>query len=266
MKYEQEQVETVCSECVFVDREGNEQVGCQMRVLERYRAQGARIKKITDMNNRKYNTLPGRVCVYCRPKKWATDNQLLNFDQCAVAVRKEVTFKCDAVVVVGEDASLADAQRTVESLKKGSVKPNRVIFLTYPHIKPSEFFHWAHTLGVPWQFEIIMGKKSSHLGYVELATKKSKTTYFSLFYAGYEPPENFLYCIDSFLNDQLQRFLALKGLENGNGYVLQRNAIKLVHGGIDELDYIERLEKLAEEQECQYLIKPVEEVIPSMRS
>jgi len=34
-KYEQEQVETICSECVFVDWEDEKQVGCQMRVLER---------------------------------------------------------------------------------------------------------------------------------------------------------------------------------------------------------------------------------------
>jgi len=231
-----------------------------------YRDQGAKIKEITDVNGRTYNTLPGRVCVYCRPQKWATDKQLLDFDQCAVAVRKEVTFRCDAVVVIGLDETLDDALRTVEALKRGRVKPNRIIFLTYPHIRPSDFFHWANTLEIPWQFEVIMGKKKGHLQYIDLATQKSKTTYFALFYAGYEPPDNFLYCIDSFLNDQLQRFLVLKGLDDGNGFVLQRNTVKLVRGSIDDTNAIEKIEKVAEKQECQYLIKPVEEIVPTMPS
>ena len=265
--YEQNQVETLCRHCVFCEYENNTQIGCDIHVLERYRANGAQINTVTDVEGCTYFTLPGRSCIYYRPKSWATKKQLLTLVDCATEVRQEVTLQCDAIVIITHDKGLDDALKTTIALQTAKLPPSRIIYMVSPHIRASQFFHWVRAnCKLPWQFEIIVEKNVNWLRYIDIAIKKSQTIYSALFYAGFEPPHTFLYNLDNYLNEQLQRFLILKGDKNGNGYVVQRNIAKLVGGSIDNTNMFDKVTKLAEEQECQYLIKEIVELVPEMKN
>jgi len=264
----QNSVETVCRDCIFAQWKEGEQCGCSLKVLNRFQGQGVEIKENQNAEGVKFFSIPGRVCVFCRPKTWATKKQLLTEKECAEEVRKEATLKCDAIIVLRPGIGLSIAAMTVKALQASRLPPSRLIFMVYPHIKASQIVHWAQKLEIPWQFEIIMEDECNEQRYIELAAQKSQATYFALFYAGNKPDYNFLHNIDHYLYDQLGRFLILKGVKEidgtTNGSVYQRNLLKIFKGSFSQ-GGLEAIEKIAKEQECQHLIKEVVELVPAMK-
>jgi len=261
-----EQIETICRHCIFAEWDDvRRQEGCFPGILEKYRQQGAKIRNPIDKDSYKYFTLPGRVCMYCRQQKWADEKEVASLLDAVDKVRKEVELRCTAIVYVGRDETLDDALKTAKALEANTaLQPTRMLFIINNDIKPNQFVSWAHyQLHLPWQFELVLEPDVGVKRCLDLAVKKVDDMWFAFFRAGFEPPDDFFWCIDHYLNDELGRFLVLLP-EEESGLVLQRVAHKIFGGNIGEHDIVEKIQILAKEQECQNLVIPASQIIPKM--
>ena len=99
---------------------------------------------------------------------------------------------------------------------------------------------------------------------MDIIAKKSESMFMMFFKAGFEPPTNFLSPIDSYLYDDLKRFLLLEPIDEINGMVVMRNFYNQANGNVGR-SLVEKTKKFCEDQECQYLTMPVTSLVPNLQ-
>lgn len=108
---------TTCQSCVFAVYDGNDQVGCQHGVLERFEKAGASIKDVPYEG--KISKIIDRVCMYRRHEGFSGD------------VLKEVIPKTNFVVVhSGPMENLANTVRSIHSLPDFSSSCKKIVVCT----------------------------------------------------------------------------------------------------------------------------------------
>lgn len=267
---DQSVVETSCKKCCFklIGNDGKFQAGCKFRVLERMRRQGAEIKEhVSEDDQFKYFSIVDRVCVYCRPQKgWA--NRFQEDVDLMQMARQEVKPRMAFIIV--SDGNPASLQKTLASITHMSDKP-QVVSVQFKNnkVRPSEaleilkFFLEIHN--VKYRIDYILESDASDMRVVDIAYKKLDRPYFAVFKEGFDIPTDFIKEIDSALNDDLERFLLLEPVDGINGLVAQTRITKQIGGSNEDLVQ-NKLKRVAEKQKCQYLVRPVTSLIPSMKS
>jgi hypothetical protein len=174
----------------------------------------------------------------------------------------------DVIIYIGpDDEEFQSAGKTTDSLAFNKLKPNNVIYCDHKNIKPSTFRKWAEgrCTKMGWRAEHIRESNADALRCIDICMKRSKAMYVAVFKAGFVVPDDFISQLDVALNDELERFLYLTPYEDDvNGMVLQKIASKNFHGN-RENPLIDKLRKKALEQECPEMIRPVTDLVPSMK-
>ncbi len=276
----QENVEPLCLHCVFAEfepmdlsGEWGEQTGCGMDMLDKFHDQGVELKCYEDTESkREYCGIPDRVCVYCRPKAWA-EHHGDDADLKAIA-REEVRPHMGFIVIVNN--STAELQTTLASIAEMAYKPVSIVIVfksvildAGERIRPSQALGmiktYMSTHNIDYRMEFMLEHGATDERVVDIAYKKLATSYFATFVAGTKVPTDFISEIDIALNDKLEQFLMLLPIEGVNGMVVQTAVAKQIGGSTG--DFIgNKLQRVAEEQECPYLVRPVTELVPSMKS
>jgi hypothetical protein len=268
-------VETVCASCCFKEvEEDNEvwahQTGCQFKVLERMRDQGAEIKEHTDGEHCfVYNSIVDRVCVYCRPiKGWMDRFPGVSDAGLMKIAREEVKPRMGMIII--SDGDMADLQLTVTSVANMDIKPHKVcVQFKNQDMRPTNAlgllgsYFDAHN--IEYRIDYIMEKDAVDTRIIDIAFKKLPQSYFCVFEAGFVVPKDFIDAIDKALNDDLERFLMLLPIDGVNGLVAQTRVAKQI-GGSNEDFLGAKLQRVAEKQKCQFLIRPVTQIVTSMNS
>lgn len=286
-----EKVHTACKKCYFAEYEGDTQTGCKLGRIEKYREWDPNcIVEAFDIENHKHDNfyvVNGKFCNAMRKRdsKWAVEHQ----DDAVEKVREEIKLKMAVIVYVGEGADIEAVQKTAESLKNQTLKPNRVLFINnqdsiHPGVLNASI--WK-VLGnsVTWRIngtdERIEKRRVSKERAIDIAVTAlpcaaadgriaaDSPTYIAVFNPGHVVPATFIDRIDMELNDKLNPFRFLSPLEDGNGLVSQIWLWRHF-GGYDAwvnpennetiTDIVEKAVEMSKANEASNLVRSVKEI------
>jgi len=274
-------VDTACLGCVFAkgEYEGDEDgltfiqdyYGCKLDVIRRLAQQGEEVHDAEDGKGNEFHVIRARVCPFYRTPQWKpseTDGE--NFKR----VRKEVTLRPDVVVYLGPDHTLNDVLATANALKSGTIEPRRLYIINNnEEIRPSHIMKAMRQCPLSWRAETVLEGPCSVQRAMDIITKKCDQRFVLYFEAGFKPSNHFIECMDKALHDELDKFLVLTPYDyeyvedrdpeaplNINGLAVLRVFHKQA-GGNARAFIADKSTRLCEEQKCQYLTRPVTQIV-----
>jgi len=279
---ESERPQTACRDCCFAKYEESTQTGCEIGKLDLLAENGAEIIEAYDETNREFFVVDGRVCVFWREPEWEDREHVRKIGKTAAA-NLEVSTRFAAIVYMDKDTTVEDVQRTVDSLSKQNPIPFGLYFSNNSEVKPSKLadiggrfaskanesskrqgvLHYNFCGKRTWKIDQIKEEDADLLRCLDITVQKisaNSCNYYALFKAGYEVPESFTSSISSFINDKMERFLALIPDKGENGLVAQVHMHKSI-GGNSKKPFVDKIKNVCKEQKCEYLVKNLSEVI-----
>lgn len=224
-------LKTSCCNCTFRENgPDGKQVGCELQRIAKFKERGATVVEKDDY------LVIDRVCNALRTQYWA-DHQGYPME----AVRKEITFQCDILILVPNDKIFkhADICLTVDDAFKQSLSPKTVRVVTNNRkINKQRVYDYLVDVApehVNYYLDSVKlldekNKPVNRLGMIDVAVGKATSTYYAVFTAGSRIPEHFLRKIDNALNTELLRFCLLEANEAGEGLVVQRQLHNILFG------------------------------------
>lgn len=263
-----ESVETVCLNCIFAgwNNTGNKQTGCSIGILQKYVNNGVELREYVNEEEVEFYGLPGRICMYNRTQHWLDKHQNTLPIDIPTVVRFEIKIPMTYILYVDEDATWDDIRNTVTSIHSHLQLPKELIFVfNKSNFRPSVVKQELNSFCViNWRAEFI-ADDMDHLKCLDLCIKKAKTVYVAFFEIGSWIPDDFIQSIDSFINDELGRFLLLTPIDDSlNGLVVQTHLARNIGGSREGKSLINKIKNVTEIQACPYLVRPVTEIVKSM--
>jgi hypothetical protein len=266
-------VDTCCLGCVFSAGESTETeeegkvrfsqwyLGCRMGALLRYQNQGEDIEICTDNGGNEFYVVSGRVCPFFRPSSWHVWAKDQDISAAQRDVRKEAKFKPDVVIYYDGTQPPEAIMETLDALKEGGMPPTRIYVANNSDLRPSQIMKVMESCPFPWRIETMIENKCSVERSLDVITKKCDSIFVTYFSAGYKPSKNFFKCIDIALYDELDKFICLEpSLGTINGLTVVRLFYKQADGNARSPIW-EKAKKISEDQKCQYLVRPVTEIV-----
>jgi len=264
----QQVVDTCCLGCVFAKgtiHEGRliqDLRGCHMGVLDKMKAQGEEIQDATDKNDSEFHVIRGRICPFYRMPNWPGWDKEPDLEKAKAQVRKEVTLKPDVIIYYDNSNTPDEILDTVDALNCGEIRPSRVLIANNSDLRPSQLMTTLQKCSLPWHMETVL-EECGMLRALDVAIKKCNRMFVTHFRAGYQPPFNFFKPIDTALYDKLDKFIVLEPIPDGHG-INGLTVLRLFHKQADgnaRSSIVDKAKKICEEQKCQYLVRPVTEVV-----
>ena len=69
-------VKTLCRDCIFAEWDKNNQTGCSIGRLDKYKELDCVFDCEEGEEDKKFFMINGRYCMMCRNQKWVTDNDI----------------------------------------------------------------------------------------------------------------------------------------------------------------------------------------------
>jgi len=255
------EAETICRDCAFAVYDEETQTGCSIGKIDKFEKQGAEIIEVYDETNKEFYVIKGRVCVSWRGSDWKEKNK--GRDDWAEIVAKETMVRMDAIIYMSKDTTLADVEKTVLSLKNNTIKPAQLTLVNNgSEIDRPTLARICNASEFKWRVENIQEEDASRMRGIDIAIKKVNANdynYYCIFDAGKKVPTNFISDINSSLNDDLNRFLALRS-DDGNGDVGQILMHKRIGGNRDK-PFLDKIEHTTRSQGCPNLLQETSNVV-----
>lgn len=188
-------------------------------------------------------------------------------------VNKETMIRMDANVYADRDSTGKEVYQTVESFKKGRLKPARLTIINnLSSIDKLDLARIGMKSGLKWRVENIDDGGlldetliADRYRCIDIAVRKTSAkdcNFYCVFNAGQDVPENFISDINNSLNLDLNRFLALRG-KDGNGDVGQVHMHKQIGGNRDKR-FLDKIDNTTRSQGCPHLLQNTSEIVSSM--
>ena len=113
-------VRSLCRDCIFAEWEENQQTGCSIDRLEKYKKLECAFDCEDEETDKKFYIIDGRFCMMCRNQKWVEDNNVAEEDWESIA-KEEMKIKYQALVFAGDDKE--DIKKTIRSLVNQTITP-----------------------------------------------------------------------------------------------------------------------------------------------
>ena len=261
---------TACRDCTFAIWQDKLQVGCETGALDKYKQRGEKVWLETG-NDKTFYMIENRFCVDGRGEEWRRKHEgKINLP---LIVREENTLTCDLLVLTRGAALVGDIMKTYASVAAQELKPYGLgVILNSKYVRPSQAVAVAsqHKL---WWVQKVNEEGADDERCIDLAVDKCKGGFYCVVEAGFELPPNFFASIDKAINDDKDKFLALRPSNHRwNGLVVQRyihNALKgntpmkleqyddgelIAETLLDKIDYI------AKKKNMEYMVKDLSEI------
>lgn len=266
-------VDTCCLGCVFAQgkfkTEGKQlqfsqsRLGCDADILRKFQKQGAELQDAVDKDGNEFYVVRARACPFYRTPNWKGWNEQ-DTESALVKVRQEVTLKPDVVVYVNNDSTPSQVWDTINALNAGNIRPARVYIANNSDMRPSEVMKFMQNSPLPWRAETMIEGKCEIGRALDIITKKCTNMFVTYFRAGYEPPTYFFDPIDQALFDNLDKFVLLEPLPGDiNCLTVLRIFYRQADGNARSWIW-EKAKKISEDQKCQYLVRPVTEIVTQL--
>ena len=256
-----DEAETICRDCAFAVYDEDSQTGCSIGKLDKFEEQGAEIIEVYDETNKEFYVVKGRVCVHWRGSDWK--NKYKGRDDWDQIVAKETMVRIDANIYLDKNSTLVELDRTVKSLQKGKIKPVQITIINNcSTITRQLLASCGMNSGLRWRVESITEDDASRLRCIDIAVRKvnaNEFNYYCIFDAGKKVPTNFISDINSSLNEDMNRFLALRS-EDGNGDVGQVLMHKRIGGNRDK-PFLDKIEHTTRSQGCPNLLQETSKIV-----
>tara|TARA_R110000824_G_scaffold9415_4_gene42157 strand:+ start:47028 stop:47903 length:876 start_codon:yes stop_codon:yes gene_type:complete len=274
--------ETICRDCAFAVYDGKTQTGCSLEKIEKFKKQGAEILEVYDEENKEFFVIKGRVCVFWRGGEWQEKNK--GRKDWEDIVNKETMTRMEAIIYLDKNSTLMDLDKTVTSLQTGIFKPmNLTMINNHSSIEKMILARVGMESSLKWRVENIRDPASEddtgentdefnpdyefpeRYRCVDIALQKSRAkecNYYFIFDAGKTVPKNFISDISNSINIDMNRFLALRGDENGDGDVGQVHMHKQM-GGNRTKRFLDKIENTTKSQGCPQLLQNTSEIVSS---
>jgi hypothetical protein len=268
-------VDTCCLGCVFAEGKvqakgkklqfSQSQHGCDMGVLHKMRKRGEEIQDAVDNDGNEFHVIRGRMCPFHRTPNWEGWSKAKQQTIPAmVQARQEVQLKPDVVIYLDNDTEPFHVLETIDALNQGQISPARIYLANNSDMKPSQVMKLMSDCPLPWRAETIADGPISRDGALDVITAKCTSIFVTYFSAGYKPPLDFFVPIDQALYDDLDKFVVLEPLLNSiNGMTVLRTFYKQA-GGNARKSIVDKAKKISKEQQCQYLVRPVTQVVTQL--
>lgn len=273
---------TPCKDCCFAVYEGDTQTGCRFDRVEKFRGKGVGVREVYDRDKEFF--VIETACLLHRSRKspWAMANP--GGVRMSVA-RGEVEVEADAVVVMGEGHSVAQARATLDSLLwQKVVQPNKVtVVVNRGGVKASDL---VYLMPSHWEVKFLLerladGSRPGTGRCVDHAVAGSTAQFYAVFSPGFSVPDDFFACLDRAVNDDLERFVMLEPNAAGEGLVVQTRTHRYYGGNTEAViqgdeagveagtradSVVEKIRHRVRVEGKPGLVKKVSEVCPSFPS
>ena len=309
---EEKSFQTICKDCIFSNKLKNDNENkneyCHIPGrIETLEEKGGEVLSVQDPEekDKNYKIINHRVCNMMRSELWQETQGIRHQeafigkdrDRLVKIARDEIRPKCTFVIYMDneggerrfiEDERMDALAQTMKDIDTGIVGPGEIVVINNCGIKPHNFVMRLRNrvkkldIKCKWKMDYILEndlRTEEVLNEaIESVVKTSKNHYISIFFDGDKVPENYLSDIDSAINDQLLKFIALypENKESLSGMFFQKLSCSIVGGKEQEsqteteeevnvkINFLENLIKLSEQQECQELIKPLSSVVKNL--
>lgn len=176
-----------CKNCVFAIYEKNTQVGCEANMTSKFK----NVLKARD-DEKEFDLIVGALCPYRREGDWPTSEQGLK------KVREQTGMPYDAFVLC-KQKKMSDLKKSINFLKKQSIKPQFVNFFIWPSVYYNDrvlhdlFTNSFRGTGIAWRFSRTFEEPSYELELVDsYYSDKTRLKYcYSVFQQGDDCGDSF---------------------------------------------------------------------------
>ena len=252
-------VRSLCRDCVFAEWEENQQTGCSIDRLDKYKKLECAFDCEDEETDKKFYVIEGRFCMMCRNQKCADDNNIEKEDWEPTA-REEMKIKYQALVFAGDDKE--HIKKTISSLVNQTIPPIYIVLVRKTDCKygPREL---AGTMGsncgdVSWRVQNLLEPFITDREALDIIVATEPKPYFAVFYAGVEVPSDTFEQINKAIGEDLIQFALISPNENDDGFFMLSNVYRYYNGNKDK-----NLEEKIEEDECLSNIIPIHQICPN---
>jgi hypothetical protein len=222
-------IQTSCKDCVFAIWKENVQVGCKLNKIDLLAKHGAKLTQEKDeTSGRHYVVINDRICMACRNSEWAKNHKKHSLE---IAVRVEMTVRCDVVIPIDESYTLEEIEHTINSIKNQELLPASILVCIYQEgIRPSQIIPLLKGNYFAWKTEYVIQRnrvkedKFKRGTAVETVLRHGSAPFYCVVPPGEILERDFLANIDKEISDNGERFLLIMPEDGSlwNKIVVQR--------------------------------------------
>ena len=266
-------MDTACKNCIFSEKVGNTQMGCSYGNIERFKKTNCEIIEAEDESDN-FFVIKNRLCMALRVGAWGSD---LTQEEKILKVRKDITTKITCILIIKKETSnIDDVLDTFKSAisQKTSFDSIHFIIEKGASIKIGSLMNSIKKIdcNVKWFVKQLVHDDFSYRHGIDEIVEKLKSVFSAVFVCGFKIPEDFVYCIDTSINEELNRFIILKPVGE-NGMVVQNKSFNLFGGNREAINdsdnnkfmsISEKIDYIAKDQNLNHLIQDIVSICPSM--
>lgn len=266
-------MDTACKNCIFSEKVGNTQMGCSYGNIERFKKVNCEIIEAEDEADN-FFVIKNRLCMALRVGAWGSD---LTQEEKILKVRKDITTKITCILIIKKETSnIDDVLDTFKSAisQKTSFDSIHFIIEKGASIKIGSLMNSIKKIdcNIKWFVKQLVHDDFSYRHGIDEIVEKLKSVFSAVFVCGFKIPDDFVHCIDTSINEELNRFIILKPVGE-NGMVVQNKSFNLFGGNreaINDLDnnkfmsISEKIDYIAKDQNLNHLIQDIVSICPSM--
>jgi len=250
-------ITTSCEDCAFVEMDDLKQTGCKAGRLEKFQEVPDLVRNIDDFFR------IGRVCNLFRDINWLKSRKEEDYDSLTKAAKDESATRCDILILMDDDSTLDDLQKSAQSLNRNNLTPNSLIaLLATRNIKPMDCRAVIQEIfgeRTQWGAEQVVSPEISHLTSIDYTVKRVSTNFYSVSLAGFEYPPRYLDALNHLINEELRQIIMVLPDETGNGLLINRAVHEFLHGNTGG-NIINKIINRAEATKCQNLILKLQDL------
>ena len=252
-----------CKGCVFANKIGITQVGCDLNKIERFKEIGTKVLEGTDDIEEFY--ILSRICQFYRDEKWSE-----GFTDLEEQVHKETEVRCGFIVVHQFGTPIEDIRTTFKGIQAQESPPLYVTLVVDSKEKDPfnirhichEYFDWPNVdPSIRFNVVTMMGEDDyTELDMIDEAFLQSHNGYYAVFESGKEVPTDFITSLNKSINEKLDQLSMVRPKDGTvNGLTVQCVVHKFLAGS-KTMPLSEKIEIFAEETNRSSFIKDWDEV------
>lgn len=259
---DREKVIMSCKGCVFSNKIGITQVGCDLDKLDKFRESGIKVVEAHDDDEEFY--IIERLCQFYRDKDWSKNNSNLKKQ-----VQKEVTISYGFIILHEHGKSLDDVRSTFKDIQVQGVDPKYVtLVVSKKEENPFNIRHVCHEhfdypnvkQSIPFNVVTMLDQDPTDLQMIDEAFEKSLNGYYIVFRSGEKIPSDLTTKLNESVNTKLDQISMVRSRDdNMNGLTIQCVVHKFLMGN-RPISIMEKIEIFAEETNRTSFIKDWDEV------
>ncbi len=249
--------DTCCRECIFSEREGITQTGCEFGQIKAMMEAGINVIGCYDEESEFY-VCQNVTCLLKRPEKWKETYGPLEH---STSFYKDKALKETEDIfhaIVFFDNNIKDLKTTIGSLYKQKLIPSCITVVRKfgCNVLPSEIIKVLERTDIKYKLQNPHDDLSDEAN-IDLIVSFNSLPYYSVFHSGYKVSKDFYHILHKKIVRKIFTFGMLTPDEKGNGMVVARSIHKAFHGNM----FDKSLRKKLEEDGWKEKIIPIEDII-----